>query len=132
MTDVIIAFLAAEGAPALVLLLKMRQVGLQGDAGVVAALTALGQGSVLGGLGCLLAVQLLAIPAAMGCILLFYHWKYRKVYDSSEATSDTVEALKELPLSGTMKRIVFHHVIHEFMRHVHARARENRKRNRLT
>ena len=43
-----------------------------------------------------------------------------------------VEALKELPFSGTMKRLIFNHVIHEFMRHVHARARENRKRNGLT
>ena len=87
MIDVIIAFLAAECAPALVLLLKMRQVGLQGDAGVVAALTALGPGGVLGGLGCLLAVQLLAVPAAMACILVYYHWKYRKVYDSPRPTA---------------------------------------------
>lgn len=132
MIDAIIAVLAAEGAPVLVLLLKMRYAELSGDAGVVAALTALGHGSVPGGLGCLLAVQLLAIPAAMGCILLYYHWKYRKVYDSPEATSDTVEAIKDLPLTGTMKRLIFNHVIREFMRHVHARACENRKRNGLT
>ena len=131
MIDIIIAFLAAEGLPALVLLCRARQTGLSGDAGVIAALTSLGQGSALAGLGCLLLVQLLAIGLTVGGILLFFHWKYRKVYDSPKATGETVEKIKDLPLSATMKGLIFDHVIHEFMRCVHARAAANRKRNGL-
>ena len=37
MLDIIIAFLAAEGLPALALLCRVRQTGLSGDAGVFAA-----------------------------------------------------------------------------------------------
>lgn len=131
MIDVIIAFLAAEGLPALVLLCRVRQTGLSGDAGVIAALSSLGHGSALVGLGCLLLLQLLAIGLVMGSVLLFFHWKYRKVYNSSKATAETAEKIKDLPLSGTMKKLIFNHVIHEFIRCVHAKAAANRERNGL-
>ena len=73
MIDIIIAFLVAEGLPALVLLSRARQTGLSGDAGIFAALTSLGQGGALAGLGCLMLVQLLAIGLLMSGILLFFH-----------------------------------------------------------
>ena len=131
MIDIIIAFLAAEGVPALALLCRVRQTGLSGDAGVFAALQSLGHGSALAGLGCLLLVQLLAIGLVMACTVLFFHWKYRKAHSSVDATCETVEKIKSLPLSGLMRELIFHHVIHEFMRCTQARAAAKRRRNSL-
>ncbi len=129
MIDIIIAFLAAEGLPVLVLLCRARQTGLSGDAGVIAALSSLGQGSVLAGLGCLLLVQLLAIGLVVGGFLLFFHWKYRKAYDSADATGEAMESVQELPLSATMRQMIFKHIGMEFSRHLHARIAEMRRKN---
>lgn len=129
MIDIVIAFLAAEGVPALVLLCRVQQTGMSGDAGVIAALASLGQGSVLVGLGCLLLVQLLAIGLTVGGFLLFFHWKYRKAFDSSKETGEAVEIVQELPLSASMRHLLVRHICMEFSRHLHARIAEMRRKN---
>ena len=129
MIDIIIAFLAAEGLPALALLCRVRQTGLSGDAGVVAALQSLGRGSALLGLGCLLLMQLLAIALVMGGFLLYFHWKYRKAYDSPAAAGEAAEGVVNLPVSALMKDMVFRHIGMEFARRLHARIAKMRKQN---
>ena len=129
MIDIIIAFLAAEGLPALVLLCRARQTGLSGDAGVISALVSLGQGSMLAGLGCLLLVQLLAIGLVVGGFLLFFHWKYRKAFDSSKETGEAVETVQELPLSASMRHLLVRHICMEFSHHLHARIAGKHRKN---
>ena len=129
MIDIIIAFLAAEGLPALVLLCRARQTGLSGDAGVIAALSSLGQGSVLAGLGCLLLVQLLAIGLAVASTLLFFRWKYRKVTYSTKGLAEALDKISSLPVSPIMRKMLSRQVCVEYKRRVRAYVAEMRKKD---
>ena len=129
MIDIIIAFLAAEGLPALVLLCRARQTGLSGDAGVIAALTSLGQGSVLAGLGYLLLVQLLAIGLTVGSFLLYFRWKYRKATYSTKGLAEALDKISTLPVSPIMRKMLSRQVCVEYRRRVRAYVAEMRKKD---
>ena len=131
MIDVITAFLAAEGVPALLLLYRIRQSGLSGSEGVTAALMSIGPGGALGGLVGLALIQLAMIPLVMCLFLVYFHWAYRRAFDSCDATCDAVEEITALPLSALMRYLIMRHVTHEFMRHTRARAIARKKRDGL-
>lgn len=124
MIDVIIVIIAAECAPIVVLQALGQQANLQGNNAIISVLSALGRGNMQNGMMCLVLVQLLMIPLILGIVRLYYRWKFRKAYRTSEETSEAAEKTMNLPLSFMMRRIIFNDVINSHALHVQKLARQ--------
>ena len=128
MIDIIIALPVAVGLPVLLLLHRMQQMGLPYDRGKVAALMAIGHGSLALGIAALVLLQILAIAAVVSGIVMYYHWKYRRMYSSDEKIAEVMEGIRELPYTWVTRRLIFNHLLKETIRHITAKARARKKR----
>ena len=122
MIDLVIAFLAAEGIPAAIVLLRMRRMGAAGDAGAAAALMSLGRGSLLTGLELLLLLQALLIPAALAAVQLALCWRYRKLrYLPAAAAAEAAVEIRCMHLTAMTKRNMIERIVRMLERREEAR-----------
>ena len=128
MNDVLIALPAAVGIPALLLMLRMQQMGLPYERGKGAALTAIGHGSMALGIVIMLLLAILEVIAVVRGIVIYYDWKYRNIYSSDEEMVAALEGIRDLPYTRFTRNQILDHLLKKIAWHISSEARARRKR----